>query len=153
MASTISTLQFGSFKRIKTQYVAAVAGVALATAAVAGGLTLRNDASAPAPRSVPAITASDQNPGAYPLVQEMSHPQIIPLVSGTSDVEAGGFPLVQEMSNPVAPATASTVSDVQAGSFPEVQELSHPVIPEAAPSDSTTDIGSYPLVQEMSHPR
>jgi hypothetical protein len=153
MASTISNPQVGTFKRIKMQYVVAAAGVALAAAAIAGGLTLRNDIAAPAPSSVTHITDSRESVASYPLVQEMSHPQIALLVSGTSDVAAGGFPLIQEVSHPIVPAASATVSDVQTGSFPEVQELSHPVITAPVPTDSTPDNGSYPMVQEISHPR
>jgi hypothetical protein len=125
MASTISTPQFGTFKHVRMRYIAVAAGVALATAAVAGGFMLRDNA-ATAPTSVAPITVSDQNPGAYPLVQEMSHPQAVPPAGATSDVTKGAFPLVQEMS--------------------------HPAVPTAA-SDSTTEMGAYPRVQEMSHPQ
>lgn len=152
MATTINT-QVGTFKRIKTQYVAAAAGIALAASALIGGLALQNNGATSRTPSIAPASVSDQTAGSFPLVQEMSHPQVAPLVDAQASDVFTGYPLVQEMSHPVAPVGRSTNSDVEIGSFPLVQEFSHPIIPAAAPSDSTVDVGSYPLVQEMSHPR
>jgi hypothetical protein len=179
MASTISNPQIGTFKRIKMQYVAVAGSVALAAVAIVGAVTLTGDGPASTARSA-APAANIDASTSYPLVQEMSHPQVaLPITvsdveagfspavqeqshpvavqtSRTSDVQVGSFPAVQELSHPVLPAPESrqlTAEELQFGSFPTVQELSHPVIPAASPSDSTTDNGSYPLVQELSHPR
>jgi hypothetical protein len=172
MNSMISNAQIGTFKRIKMQYIAAAGSVALAAAAIVGAVTLGSEGREATSRSI--VPVSDIQAGGFPTVQEMSHPQVAPLVeASTSDIQAGGFPAVQELSHPVAPEASWATSDVRTGSFPLVQEMSHPQVepalvlpPEVAVDYSlpTTfiaeqslgqaeaDNASYPLVQELSAP-
>ena len=61
----ISNAQAGTWKRIKAQHIIAAAGVALAVSAVIGGVTIRNDNSAPSAPSV-ASPASISRPAPLP---------------------------------------------------------------------------------------
>jgi hypothetical protein len=172
MNSAITTPQTSAWRRIKTRHIAAVCGLALAATALAGGTALLLDGgSSTSDSAVPAARSAAQP--FYPLVQEMSHPQIdasfdpvassspqewsrfiLPVVKAENlEIDTGLYPLVQEQSHPVIPAANVIEAATATGPFyPLVQEQSHPVVATEGIEAATATGPFYPLVQEQSHP-
>jgi hypothetical protein len=153
MNSTISTTQINTWKRIKAQYIVGAAGIALAVTAIAGAVSL--DSNSPASPATRSVSISQSGPAAYPLVQEMSHPQASQSANATTfELAPNGGALVQELS---VPQSAGALEVTAVNSSPEyllVQEMSHQFAPVAI-AEATTGIApnGNALVQELSHPR